>query len=258
MVHDGSRPRPAPGNTTSAATSAGTPTNTSLVYQQLRRDILFGSFPPESKLSIDQLRTRYGVSAIPIREALNRLVSDGLIDHAEQKGFFVPTLSVDELRELTETRCWVHELMVRETLRVGGDAWEEALVLAAHRLFKADRNLDGTNRLNPEWEGLHRAFHLALVAGCPSHWMREFHADLFDYAQFYKNQYISAAPTEADRKVGAEHREMLEAAVARDGERLTQLMNAHIRLTTEIIIRHGPSHSAAARPRRKRLPITHE
>ncbi|MCC6474689.1 MAG: GntR family transcriptional regulator [Burkholderiales bacterium] len=230
----------------------GTTTSTSLVYRQLRRDILFGCFPPEAKLPVDTLRTRYGVSAIPIREALNRLLAEGLVDHAEQKGFLVPPLSVEELRELTETRCWIHETMVRETLKAGGDDWEEALVIAAHRLFKASRNLERSNRLNPEWEALHRAFHIALVAGCPSHWMREFHADLFDYAEFYKNQYLSAAPTEADRDVSAEHRALLDAAIALDGARLTALLNEHTRLTTQIIIENRPDPVAAPGRRARR------
>lgn len=241
------------GKVTALGAEQGAATNASLVHQQLRRDILFGTFPPESKLQIDALRTRYGVSAIPVREALNRLLAEGLVDHAEQRGFFVPPLSVEELRELTETRCWVNAIMVRETLRTGGDEWEEALVLAAHRLFKASRNLDGSTRLNPEWEHLHRAFHLALVAGCQSHWMREFHADLFDYAQFYKNQYLTAAPTQAERDVTTEHRELLDAAISRDEARLTGMLDAHIRLTTDIIIEHRQESapSGAKRGRRK-------
>lgn len=235
----------------------GSATNTSLVHQQLRRDILFGTFPPESKLHIDNLRARYGVSAIPVREALNRLVAEGLVEYAEQRGFFVPQLSVEELRELTETRCWVHEIMVREALRAGDDAWEEALVIAAHRLLKVSRNVEGSVRLNPEWEALHRAFHMALLSGCPSHWMQEFHAELFDYAEFYKNQYLAAAPTEAQRDVSIEHRQILDAAIARDEKRLTELLNSHIRETTEIIIRNRPQgkhldQPATARPARQR------
>ena len=235
-------------------TSSGesTPTNASLVHQQLRRDILFGMFEPQSKLSIEELRQRYQVSPIPVREALNRLAAEGLIEHAEQKGFFIPSLGVEALRELVDTLGWVHEIMVRETLRGGDEAWEESVVLAAHRLFKVPRYPDGQAELNPEWEVRHRAFHLALVSGCPSQWMREFHAELLDYVDRYRHYYLSGESRGEGRDVGDEHRQLLEAAVAHDAERLTGLLNLHARRTMEIIVATIGEARDKPRPSRRR------
>src|SRR5580704_9672624 len=176
--------------------SAGhaTATSASRVYEELRRDILFGTFRPGTKLLIDGLSTRYDVGSIPIREALNRLSAERLIDQADQRGFFVRSLSVAELTELSDTRCWINEIMVRESLKaateVGGE-WEERLVLAAHHLNRTQRYPAGSKALKPEWEARHRRFHMALLAGCKSQWMQEFHANLFDYTDFYRHQHVA-------------------------------------------------------------------
>ena len=70
------------------------------VYRQLRQDILKGNFKPGQKLQIDQVATRYGSGTNPVREALNRLSSEHLVDRHDQRGFFVPPLSMERLREL--------------------------------------------------------------------------------------------------------------------------------------------------------------
>ena len=125
---------------------------------------------------------------------------------------------------------------MRETLAHGGQDWEEALVLAAHRLFKLARYQNGTERLNPAWELQHRTFHLALVAGCPSRWMTEFYAHLFDHADLYRHQYVSAEHGGPVRDVDAEHRALLDAAVARDEAGLAARLAAHVVRATEVLL----------------------
>ncbi len=212
-------------------------TDATRVYEELRQDLLLGSFPPGVKLPIDQLRQRYGVGPIPMREALNRLISAGFVLQADQRGFYTPALSRTQLEELTNTRCWIHPILVRETLAHGDDRWEEALVLAAHRLARLQRRDAKTGSLNPAWEKQHRAFHLALIAGCPSRWLTEFYAHLFDHADLYRHQYLSAEQGGRKRDVVAEHRALVDAAVARDGDRLVTLLDTHIRRTTEVVLR---------------------
>ena len=62
-------------------------------YWRLREDILRGALQPEAKLRIEQLRQSYGLGASPLREALSRLVSDGLVETEGQRGYWVaPTV----------------------------------------------------------------------------------------------------------------------------------------------------------------------
>ncbi len=65
------------------------------------------------------LMETYQTGQTPLREALNRLTSDGLVEVREQRGFYVRDISRAELAELTKTRCWVESLALREIH--GGD-----------------------------------------------------------------------------------------------------------------------------------------
>ena len=54
----------------------------------------------EEGLAIEALAERYDTSATPLREALNRLVADGLVERREQRGFIVAGISADDLAEI--------------------------------------------------------------------------------------------------------------------------------------------------------------
>lgn len=214
---------------------AAAETSASRAYELLRRDVLFGTFRPGSRLSIDGLRERYGIGAIPLREALNRLAAEMLIKQSDQRGFFVREVSSNEIRQLGETRCWINEVMVREAFKNESPGWENELIVAGHHLFRTPRTPSGSTAINPEWEARHRQFHMLLVADCPSEWLQKFNADLFDYTDFYRNQYLAAKPAVA-RDIQAEHEAMFEAALARDAVAMTEVLNLHVRLTVQMLI----------------------
>ena len=228
-------------------------TMASSVYGRLRRDILEGTLKPGDRLPIDSLRARYGTGASPVREALNRLAAERVVALEDQKGFRVPPISRADLLELTRTRCWVNEIAVRELIARGDAAWEEQLVVAYHRLWRAPRTSpEGANRVNPDWERLHREFHTAVIAACSSQWFIEAFQTLFDRATRYRHLSIEPAPGRDDM---AEHRLIMEAALARDSAEAIRLLNAHISLTSEIVATAEgvlPDPTNAASPRRPR------
>jgi len=144
-------------------------TQASTVYESLRRDLLNGRLVAGRKLLMRQLVDRYQAGQTPIREALNRLVADGLVTCHDQRGFTATAISLEELDELTRTRCWVEALALRHAMAAATPEWEEALVLACHRLVRTPRSAsaDGYEE-HPEWERMHRAFHRTLLRPCAS------------------------------------------------------------------------------------------
>ena len=206
----------------------------STVYDMMRRDILKGELPPGEKLRVEYLRDRYGVGASPIREALNRLSVDGVVMRVDQKGFRVAGVSVAELDELIKTRCWLEETAIRESIAAGDDAWEEGLVLAFHRLSKAPRSADQiTYAINPDWEILHRAFHLALIGACGSRWLISYCEQLNDLADRYRQ--LAIRETYPRRNELDEHKAIMDAAVNRNAERAVEGLMEHYRRTGDII-----------------------
>ncbi|MBI5259733.1 MAG: GntR family transcriptional regulator [Burkholderiales bacterium] len=212
----------------------GNATRATSLYDQLRGDLLAGEPEPGTKLAIEALAERYQTSPTPLREALNRLVSDGLVERREQRGFVVAGISAEDLAEITKTRCWLEEIALRESIAAHATAWEEALVLAHHRLSRTPRSLsDSRFEANPEWEPLHRAFHRALIAGCGSRWLLAFCDQLAD--QHHRYRRLSAPRAFVKRAVKAEHQQMMEAAIEGRADDAVALLRAHFERTARLI-----------------------
>jgi DNA-binding GntR family transcriptional regulator len=219
-----------------AAEPEGHATLASSIHARLRGDILRGVFRPGEKLPIDALCARYGIGATPLREALNRLSAEDLVIRADQRGFRVAPVSLEDLEELTKTLCWISGLALREAIRNGDAAWEEQVVFAAHRLSRVGREgAEGYSSFNPEWEARHRTYHLALIAACGSRWLVDFYAMLLDRNARYR--YLAFADASVPRDAAAEHRAITEAVLARDAERAVAAAEAHIRITAETVAR---------------------
>lgn len=212
----------------------GSPTRATSLVDRLRSDLLDGVLLPGSKLAIEALAERYDTGVTPLREALNRLVADGLVTKLEQRGFAVAAISADDLDEITKTRCWLEEIALRESIAAHTTAWEEALVLSHHRLARTPRSLSEERfEDNPQWEPLHRAFHRALIGGCGSRWLLAFCEQLADQHQRYRR--LSAPRAFAKRGVKTEHQQLMEAAIAGRADEAVELLRAHYRRTARII-----------------------
>ena len=226
----------------------------SSVYHQLRDDLLRGALESESKLRVEWVVARYGAGASPVREALNRLAAEGLLGRHDQRGFFLMPVSAIELEELTRTRCWLEERALRESIVHRTAEWEEQLVLALHRLARADRRLpDDPATNNPEWEKLHRAFHRALISACRSHWLIGFCDQLSDQASRYR--LISQRGPGTDRDEIGEHRIIAERTLDGDADGAVEALLDHYRLTAALCMErfnHGYAPLAAGKARRAR------
>jgi len=149
----------------------------SVATRRLRVALAAGTFRPGERLRMASLCRLLETGSSPVREALNRLAAEGLIDQHDQRGFWVPPVSIAELEELTNTRRWVNEIALRESIARGDAVWEERVVLALHRLNQVPRVRDlATEGVSPDWDRLHRAFHRALISGCGSRLLVDFAA----------------------------------------------------------------------------------
>jgi DNA-binding GntR family transcriptional regulator len=199
-------------------------------FAQLRHAVLAGAFEPGAKLKIDELQGSFGFSSSPLREALNRLSQEGLVKADDRKGFRVAPISREDLADITHMRLLVDVAALREAMQHGDDAWEAAIVAAAHRLSKVESQLsDGPKVLNDTWSGLHRDYHLALLAACPSQRQRALCASFFDQAERYRR--YSARHRVALHNKTKEHRRLMDAVLKRDIDTACVLLAEHIRST---------------------------
>ena len=138
-------------------------------FQSLRKDVLCGVHSPGSKLKLENLQTTYGFSSSPLREALNRLVQEGLVKADERKGFKVSLMSPEDLSDITKMRLMLDIPALREAMQTGDDTWEASIVSSFHRLEKIESRLPtGPAVLDAEWSQRHKEFHASMLSACPS------------------------------------------------------------------------------------------
>ena len=198
----------------------------SATYSRIRRDIIVAHLKPGAKLRMTEVCERYGVGLSPLREALSRLGAEGLVQQTDRRGFAVSGVSVSELQELIHTRSVLYEASIREAIQRGDEAWEEQLLLSFHRLQRSERA--GNEPGSEEWNILHRQFHTALISACGSKYLISSCELLFDQAERYRN---FSRRSVTNRNIEAEHRSIMEAALARDEAKATTLLKKHIQRT---------------------------
>jgi DNA-binding GntR family transcriptional regulator len=210
-------------------------TQASSVYERLKLDILSTVLEPGRKLQLRFLMDHYGAGQTPLREALNRLASEELVEGKDQRGFFVQPISQSELLELTKTRCWIEGLALRESMANRTLQWEEDLVVAHHRLDRTPRSLSSDRfEDNPEWERVHRRYHQVLIANCGSRPLIAFAEQLAD--RLYRYRQMSIRKVFRTRHVSDEHEAILKQVLKGDQAAASALLERHYSRTAEAIV----------------------
>jgi DNA-binding GntR family transcriptional regulator len=209
-------------------------TAATLVYRQLRQDILKGEFRPSQKLLIEAIAERYRAGINPVREALSRLSAEALVDRHDQRGFFVAPISIERWRELVKTRCWLESIALEQSIANRTQGWEDEIVLTFHHFSRTPFVPTASGQAGTaEWELRHRAYHVALIAACGSSWLLSFCEEMMDQAQRYR--FISFSAAHSFRDSVTEHREIMEATLDGDASLAVRRLTEHYRLTLNII-----------------------
>ncbi len=204
-------------------------------FQALRNDVLLGVHSPEAKLKIDALQTLYGFSSSPLREGLNRLTQEGLVNADERRGFKVAPISPEDLADITKMRLMIDVPALRESIELGDDAWEAEIVSSSHRLSKIESRLpEGPVVLDADWTRHHRAFHRALIGACPSERQLALSMSLFDQAERYRQ--FSARNRRVLKRKDAEHHTLMKAVLNREVDQALALLAEHIKSTQRNVL----------------------
>lgn len=205
----------------------------SIVYERLRQEIISVAVAPGEKLHIRSLCDRFDGDLSPVREALSRLSTEGLVAQSDHRGFAVATMSESDLVDLTQARSWLNEIATRKSIENGDAAWEESVVLSFHRLSRTPRFAPGVETERSEaWEIAHRNFHTSLISATGSDRLTRYCEQLFDSAERYRH---------VGRKAGVkgnrdkEHRDLMEAVVARDADKAARVIKLHFERTAELV-----------------------
>ncbi|MBB1075187.1 FCD domain-containing protein [Rhodoferax sp. 4810] len=205
-------------------------------YLSLRNDVICGKLAPGEKLRVEHLKDQYQVGASTLREALSLLVSDALVSAEGQRGFRVAPISLTDLEDVTNTRVMLETEALRQSIRNGDAQWEAALTASYQLLTQTESQSSDAEPLL--WEARNKAFHEALIAGHQSPWTKYMLSILYRHGERYRkiNWRLTAAHA-TDRRVHDEHETIYQAAITRQDARAALALEAHIRLTHDIVKR---------------------
>lgn len=237
--HQRARLRPVPfeGATDHAKPPKENRTLTSDLFDRLRTDILHCRLRPNSRLLFRDLREAYSSGMSPLREALMRLASDGLVVLEDHKGFRVAPVSPDELVDIANTRCELEGLALRLAIEKGDDAWEANIVARFHELSKRSTyTVEGS--LDAEWERRHDAFHRALYSACGLRWMKSFCELLAERAYRYRHLLLEHVDRVRDHR--SEHETIMQTVLDRRADEAVELLQDHYRRTVQTLVNRWP------------------
>jgi len=201
------------------------------VLEHLRQDILEGRYRPGARLITRQIAQEYGVSEIPVREALNQLEQQGLVKIEPHVGAVTTPLSAEDLRELFEVRVTLEGLAVR----LATPHLTEADLQELERM-QADMEAGIDAGASPlELSAANRRFHERMYAGCRNRRLLALLSDLWDLAARYPPPLTGS--DEHTWQSMREHRAILAALVQRDAALAERLTLEHKTRSTGRIMR---------------------
>ena len=205
-------------------------------YDRLREDLVSGALPPSTKLTLSELQGRYGLGAMPLREALNRLSAEHLVLKHDQRGFSVPPLDGAIFLEIQNARIVIEIAALRETMQTPTPAWEDRLVLAYHHLAKASKGPEYL--LSQDWSDSHAAFHKALISGCDNGWLLTFAGQLYKQSARYRarRRQIDADRARGRNSLLAEHEGIMKAALSGSADTAATRLIEHYRRSVETVL----------------------
>ena len=129
------------------------------VYDEVRRMTTDFELRPESRINEVELAHRFSVSRTPVREALNRLVIEGLITLVPNKGFYCRSLTKEEIFNLFEVRAGLEHIAAKSAIKRASD---EALSAIAQRWEDVEDKAD--LKQSQDLAILDEAFHEQIAA----------------------------------------------------------------------------------------------
>lgn len=206
---------------------AGREDTVAAIVRELRSAIIEGRLMPGERVRQEELAEQFGVSRVPVREALKALATVGLLKHTMNSGFAVSRLEETELVQIYRLRQLIEDDLMRPLPEVGPEHLAALAGLNEQMAELSAREDVGAMTL------LNRTFHFEMFALTGSTLMIDMLAQLWDLSMPYHSTYLYDRQTR-DR-VLREHEQLLAALEAGDTDRY-ELVAAEHRASSEVAL----------------------
>jgi len=218
-------------------------------YWHIHDKLTTGSLRPGFRLSNRAVAKEVGISFTPVREALNRLVSEGLLEYREGLGVFVPHATRREIEELYEVREMLEcAVVARACGNLPQTALQELRDLQ-EEMQAISETVESTGRIaeyGERFRDLDSAFHLALIRGTGNRQLLETITDLRKKCAIKAGgesgmaeligHVFQTEPIESVKRSCREHEELIALLEGNDGEEANRFMSKHIRAGRQLAL----------------------
>jgi DNA-binding GntR family transcriptional regulator len=198
-------------------------TKADYAYRQVRDRILSGELQPGAVIQQRDLASRIGISTTPLREALRRLKSEGLVELDAHRDARISALRAEEARDLLELRKSLDPLAagLAAERRTNADI---QTIRAAHAGLEPLPSQPAIGQLVA-----HRNFHAAIYRASHNDLLIDSLEGLWDKADRYRRLALQNDRGQAARDIKArEHQMLMELIAAGDAAEAAKVMRAHI------------------------------
>jgi DNA-binding GntR family transcriptional regulator len=208
----------------------------SAAYDRIRELLAAGEFPPGCHLVNQELSRRIGVGVTPVREAVTRLASEGLLEHLPGAGMFVRQPTTADVLQLLDLRAVLEPFAIQQAAehRTEGDLRAAGALLAEEFLVIREVAAAPDQRASGEqvkrWLLIERRFHGLILEAARNPWLAKAAADVSLLAIVFSAEQIHAA----DMGVGGmirswrDHRRLLRFVRQRRGQQAADLIRRHL------------------------------
>ena len=215
------------------------PSTPELIAAALREAIIRGTILPGTQLRQSEVAAEFGVSSIPVREALLQLEAQGFVTIHHNRGAIVPEISLEEIAELFDIRIVLETMVIRLAIPR----------LSENDLRKAEEHscaLDNEPDVN-RWGSWNWMFHEALYGPAGRRRTISILSNLHNHIDRVLRLQMSLEGGQS--KAHLEHNAILQACWQKDAEQAASLLETHIRGVRDIVLRFATeqSHQISAR-----------
>lgn len=202
------------------------------VYHELREAICDQRIPPNRRLVQNVLADQLGISRTPVRDALARLVQEGLVYPAPVRGgFIVKEFTTHEVLEIYDVRLAMEPFAAR---RATGE--HSRAQIAEMRDINAEIESSSLESVSEQY-ALNERFHGLVIEPCGNEILKRMLRQLWQMPSSLRMYHFQASPTEHEVTV-VEHAGIVEALEAGDTDRVVERVERHIIGAKQIALAH--------------------
>lgn len=197
-----------------------------VAYEALKKDITERLLAPGEKIILRKLSERYGISATPIKQALNRLIAEGVVESTPRKGIRVRVITGEEIAELMDIRLMIETYYIQRVIQTFNEGpWREKFqknLREQVRIIEHVANIDDYFK----YYNLDFEFHLLYIKCCKNKKILQIYNSLGTHGYSF---YVYRKQEKESLVAGVkEHENIYNALTAQDGDLLRKCIEIHI------------------------------